>query len=183
MSAKVTHPSRVGPTGEKRTRGTGPYFGVAPQEWRSAVKRFLLPVAAAIVVGLYPQSALAQPVSTTEHIFDGTDIVTGDEVCGDVYDLTFTYNGVIHTTEFPDGRTEVNAAFAGEILAEPADGDGPTYEGRSTYTFALQPNSFTSRVFILATGSDGSRLAFSYLIHINSTASGMEVAFEGARCG
>jgi hypothetical protein len=147
------------------------------------VKRFLFSLAAAIVVGLYPQSALAQPVSTTEHIFDGTDIVTGAEVCGEVYDLTFTYNGVIHTTEFPNGRTVVNAAFAGELLAEPTDGDGPTYEGRSTYTFALQPNSFTSGLFILATGSDGSRLAFSYLIHINSTGSGMDVEFEGTRCG
>ena len=111
--------------------------------------------------------------------------MNGAEICGGTYDLTVTYNGVIHTTEFPDGRTEMNATFAGELLAESNGGDGPSYTGRSASTFDLGFNDspFTSTVFIVAKGSDGSMLRFFYLVHTNSTPSGMEVEFEKAQCG
>jgi hypothetical protein len=153
------------------------------------MKRFLVPLAAAIVVvGLLPQGALAQPVSTTEHIVDQTDVAGSADICGETYDFTFTYSGVIHTTEFPDGSTEVHATFAGILVAEPQDGTGPTYSGRSEYAFNLGTNDdpFTTTVPIVLRGSDGSMVRSISVLHSMETPSGVEVGFEfentEARC-
>ena len=148
------------------------------------MKRLLMPLAAAFIVGVLPEAALAQAASTNERVVDGVDVTVIE--CGETtYNATFTYDGVIHSTELPDGRTELNATFTGEIVLEPQDADGPTYQGRSTYTFDLSPGetSFTSTAVIVARGSDGSMLRAFYLIHTTDpTGSGMEVDLQKARC-
>jgi len=150
------------------------------------MKRLMTLSVLTLVLGFTPQSALAQPVTTIEQFKDVTDILSDVDLCGDLYDVTLIYNGVIQSTEFPDGRTEVHATIAGSLAAEPVAGAGPTYTGRYTEVFGFRLNqangSFTGAIEIVAKGSDGSKLRLSSLIHINQTAAGGEIAFEKARC-
>jgi len=139
-----------------------------------------------LVFGFIPQAAIAQPTTTIEQFKNVTDTLSDIDLCGDLYDVTLTYNGVIQSTEFPDGRTEVHVTIAGSLVAELVAGDGPIYTGRYTEVFGFRLNqangSFTGAIEIVAKGSDGSKLRLSSLIHINQTAAGGEIAFEKGHC-
>jgi hypothetical protein len=151
------------------------------------MKRLALPIVI-LILGFMPQAAAAaeRPVTTVETFKDASEpsLVT---VCDVDYYSSGTANGVIQSTEFEDGHIEVHVTVTGTLLLEPASGEGPAYSGRyaEAFGFRLNPQngSFTWVIRIVARASDGSRLlTLDELIHVNQTASGMQVSFEGPWC-
>jgi len=137
-------------------------------------------------VALVPRAAYARPTTTIQIFHNEPSTLDGLDLCGESYDVVQTFDGVSQSTEFPDGHIEVRVTVTGTVVAEPTDGEGPTYTGTYTESFGFRLNpqngSFTWVIQIVLKGSDGSHLVMQDRVHINQSASGGQLEFEEEIC-
>jgi hypothetical protein len=131
--------------------------------------------------------AAADPATTTtdvEHHLVAT--FQGTFPCGgETYDITFTETFVLHTT-IKDATLHQAATGVGSLLAVPADGTGTTYTGHFAFRFGPTLGGpvvvSTTRMHVVVSGDDGSRLSQVILSHLNVSASGEVVIVNNLVC-
>jgi hypothetical protein len=137
------------------------------------MRRTVLLLASLVFVAAGTANALAHggPTTTTTVTFkDETEVVPGSDCEGNLGAETHVFNGVLHTTTFPDGHSHVSGTMAGTWSLDVTEPSLPDYEGRFVIRFGenLNPNAenFTTTAPFVATGSDGSRFNFLLVIHV-----------------
>lgn len=145
-------------------------------------------------VGPAVHAAGAGAVTYTQTFHDQSDYFSDVVPCGSATETTYTvyetYNGVIHETELTSGvgagTDWFTGTFTGTFTAAPADVTDPTYTGRFTVWFNENDNlhngNMTSTLTIHGTGTDGSTIKFSEVMHIATSATGMTVSFDKGVC-
>lgn len=131
--------------------------------------------------------ALAEPATTTTEVeHDLVVSFQGTFPCGgETYNITFTETFVLHTTM--KGATLHQAATGvGTLVAVPVDGMGPTYTGHFAFRFGPTLGGpvvvSTTRMHVVMSGDDGSRLSQLVLSHLNVSASGEIVVVNNLVC-
>ncbi len=101
--------------------------------------------------------------------------------------ITITYNGVLHFTVNKAGDFWATGTMTGTATAVPLDPSNPSFTGKFTTWFGEADNKQNgvdhSTFTVHLTGSDGSTIKFHDTAHVSSSASGMTVSFDKARCG
>ena len=136
--------------------------------------------------------AAAPPQTETMHFKD--ELATEEDVnpcTGVPGTLTTISSGVIHITEFTEGKHagefHITGTVTGRFEIVPDDPNEPSYTGRFTGWFGANQNQKTfvaTDIFsVTGKGSDGSRVAFSAVAHVTLNANGeVTVEFEKAHC-
>lgn len=137
------------------------------------MKRAVPLLAALSFVAVVAANALAHggpPTTTTVTFKNATEVVPGSDCEGNPGAETHVFNGVLHTTTFPDGHLHVTGTMAGTWALDVTDPSLADYEGRFVIWFGenLNPNAenFTVTAPFVGTGSDGSRFNFLLVIHV-----------------
>ena len=100
---------------------------------------------------------------------------------------TETFKGVTHLTELPDGSFHETTTVTSSLTFVPDDPSQPTYTGKTTFWAGANlssQNNFTSTVTgrFMVKGSDGSRLAGHFVVHVTLQPDGtVTVEFEKER--
>jgi hypothetical protein len=147
---------------------------------RRKTRFFSLAVFVALV-GLVPSMAVAAP-PTTETIHYAEQRTEMDVVCsGAVVPIEVDVKGVVHTTEFDDGRFHFTFTETGTFSTVDA---GVTYTGRFTVWAGENSNTKTfNGTFTFSArgkGDDGSRVLIQGVAHFSVNANG-EVTSEFER--
>jgi len=145
-----------------------------------------------LLAGLILALAVAAPVAaaggdhtqTFTDTFHGSQTITGVNPCnGDTVDISATSNVVSHVTYFPDGD-ELWGTFTDEDAFSAYDvGTSVTYTGHDTFWGNVNLNrqnaNSTFTATIVATGSDGSRIAYHETAHFTMLPNGdVSVSFD-----
>jgi opacity protein-like surface antigen len=150
------------------------------------MKRLLLLLVVAVVLGLAVPAVAAPPVTETVTQQDVTEtFVEGSPTCQGgppLYEITVTYNSVEHSTLFDDGRAHFTFTQTGTFVAEPLD---PTAQS-ATGHFAVW-GGFNQNGTVVHNGTftfnaigqfeDGTRISVHSVEHFNVTPAGVEFAF------
>ena len=126
--------------------------------------------------------------TTTQHFKNATDTFVDFVPCRDFKaTITITYNGVLHFTVNKAGDFWATGTMTGTATAVPLDPSNPSFTGKFTTWFGTSDNKQNgvdhSTFTVHLTGSDGSTIKFHDTAHVSSSASGMTVSFDKARCG
>ena len=126
--------------------------------------------------------------TTTQHFKNATDTFVDFVPCRDFKaTITTTYNGVLHFTVNKAGDFWATGTMTGTATAVPLDPSNPSFTGKFTTWFGEADNKQNgvdhSTFTVHLTGSDGSTIKFHDTAHVSSSASGMTVSFDKARCG
>ena len=153
------------------------------------MRRTLLLLASLVFVAAGAANALAHggpPTTTTVKFKNETEVVPGSDCEGNVGTETHVFNGVLHTTEFPDGHSHATGTMAGTWALDVTDPSLPDYEGRFVIWFGenLNPNTenFTVTAPFVGTGSDGSRFNFLLVIHVTVADGVVRADILNSRC-
>jgi hypothetical protein len=126
-------------------------------------------------------------VTQTQHLKNVTETDDDTLPCvGGLAEITFTYKGVIHSTETANGE-HFTLAITGTVVADSLEAGVPTFTGRFTQRFGENSNPSTSNAgfnfHINSIGTDGSRIQFSENFHLIENQSGvLRVIFDKIRC-
>lgn len=115
---------------------------------------------------------------------DVTESFTDVVACvGESADVTITYNFVLHVTELDNGTFHLTGTSAGRFTWVT---DDVTYTGHFTQRFGENVNSLNRAETVVfrvhGTGTDGSRITFTDVLHFTVTATGVETGFEKPTC-
>jgi hypothetical protein len=143
-------------------------------------------LAAALVAAALPASA-DSPTTETVHYQQTDGPYPTDYPClPPGGQLTLTYRGVLHITDFGTGVYHYSDAQRGTATFVTAD--GKVYEGTVTTHLALNSNksptqfTFTIALAFKLTAADGSSLSFASNVQDVGTATGREIFFEFNHC-
>ncbi len=148
---------------------------------RTATVAFLATVAVLMV----PAAASAQPTTETNHAknvtFTFVDVAPTCEG-GPLYEITITYNGVEHVTEFEDGRVHVTFTQTGTFVARALEAGEPDASGRFTVWGGFNQNNQTvnGTFTFSARGAfeTGEKINTHITNHFNTTPTGAEFFFS-----
>jgi hypothetical protein len=165
--------------------------------------RFLVVTMVALLsVGVMAPAAHATETQTynlKDVVETFTDVAPCHEDLG-LYDITITYNLVLHETAaaidlgdpddpFDDILTppfHVTGTSAGTFEAAPQDPSQPSFTGHFTQWFGVNSNkkneADTFTFTVVGKGSDGSRIKFHVTAHFSVTPNGQVLEFEKPRC-
>ena len=149
------------------------------------MKRLLLLLVVAVVLGLAVPAVAAPPVTETINLHGVTetfvDVAPTCEMGGPLYEITITYNLVSHETIFADGRIHATFTQTGTFVAVPLD---PSDSGASGH-FAVwggfnQNGTSVNGTFtfnIVGSFDDGTQINTHLVDHFNVTPTGAEFFF------
>lgn len=160
----------------------------------SAFARFALPITLVVVLvlALVPASSVfAAPATAAATSFTftdkGTTVVTDVNPCDTttLFNITLTYTNVFHQT-YNDNSYHDTFTQQAQFVAVPVSGVGPTYTGHYVAWDGGNANNqnaaFTSTFIVIGTGSDGSTIKFTEVVHWSISATGGVVSFDKAAC-
>jgi hypothetical protein len=134
--------------------------------------RRTVPIFVSLVAVVLAGAAFAHggpPTTTTTTFKNAVEVVPGSDCEGNAGVETHIFNGVLHTTSFPDGHSHVTGTMAGTWSLDVTAPSLPDYEGRFVIWFGenLEANveNFTVTAPFVGKGSDGSRFNFLLVIH------------------
>jgi hypothetical protein len=149
------------------------------------MRRLLLLLVVAVVVGLALPAVAAPPVTETVHEHGGTDtLVEGSPTCEEgppLYEITITYNSVEHSTVFADGTGHFTFTQTGTFVAVPFGHTGPGASGHFTVWGGFNQNNNTvNGTFTFNVNGqfdDGTKISTHLVDHFNVTPAGAEFFF------
>jgi hypothetical protein len=165
-------------------------------------RSLLVALVAALVIPLTAPAAHATETQTynLKNVVESfTDTVPCREDAG-LYDITITYNLVIHETAeaidladpddpFDDILTppfHITGTLTGTVEAFPQESSQPSFAGHFTQWFGFNSNRSTAAgtftFTVIARGSDGSRVTFHETAHFSVTPNGQVLEFDKPRC-
>lgn len=149
------------------------------------MRRLLSLLVVAVIVGLALPAAAAPPITETitEQGVTETfvDVAPTCEVGGPLYEITLTFNGVDHVTEFADGRVHATFTQTGTFVAVPLDPADPGASGHFTVWGGFnQSNQNVNGTFTFNVNGqfdDGTSISTHLVDHFNVVPSGAEFFF------
>jgi hypothetical protein len=146
---------------------------------------FVVVVAAGAVAAAPLTAAADPPTTTTQNVHNATesfvDVVPMCTPGGPLYQITTTFNGVLHTTQFDDGRVHVTGTQTGNFTAialEPGEADA---NGKFTQWFGFNDNggavNGTVTLSVRGTFETGEQIDVHITDHFNVTPTGAAFFF------
>ncbi len=146
---------------------------------------FVVVLAAGAVVGVPLAAAADPPTTTTQNLHNATEVfVDVVPMCapgGPLYQITTTFNAVLHATQFDDGRVHVTGTQTGNFTAVALQPGEPDASGKFTQWFGFNDNgravAGTATLSVRGEFETGEAINVHITDHFNATPTGAAFFF------